>query len=207
MLEAANRRQHVPGMNKTWWILSDLILSDLANRYFSVAHELVAARCSGPSVNHSDDWFHRLSSFRPAGPCGTRPTGMTWTHHPQFRLTLIVGGLRRTQAPALTRPGMHGVSLLCWLNMQDGKINLKLNQSNLLNRLIMRLRVRERSCLRSVHLVKRLHCELYFIFIFEPGQPNSFPHNFSTHFTMERPIKDNCNKCGIRFSPSFHELI
>lgn len=101
----------------------------------------------------------------------------------------------------------RSLSLLCWLNMQEGKINLKLNQSNLLNQLIMHFRVREQSCLRSVRLVKRLHCELYFTFIFEPGQPNSFPHNFSTHFTMERPIKDNCNKCGIRFSPSFHELI
>lgn len=109
---------------------------------------------------------------------------------------------------ALQKHGSLSASLLCWLNMQDGKkINLKLNQSNLLNQLIMRSRVRGRSCLRSVRLAKRLHCELYFTFIFEPGQPNSFPHNFSTHFTMERPIKDNCNKCGIRFSPSFHELI
>lgn len=98
-------------------------------------------------------------------------------------------------------------SLLCSLNMQDEKINLKLNQSNLLNQLIMHFRVREQGCLRSVCLVKRLHCEPFFTFIFEPGQPNSFPHNFSTHLTMERPIKDNCNKCGIRFSLSFHELI
>lgn len=108
---------------------------------------------------------------------------------------------------ACRRLARNSASLRRWLNMQDGKINFKLNQSNLLNQLIMRFRVREQSCLRSVHLVKRLHCELYFIFIFEPRQPNSFPRNFSTHFTMERPIKDNCNKCGIRFSPSFHELI
>lgn len=60
---------------------------------------------------------------------------------------------------------------------------------------------------KSVHFIKRLHCELYFILIFEPGQPNSFPHNFRTHSTIERPIKVNCNKCGIRFSPYLHQLI
>lgn len=132
-------------------------------------------------------------------PHGMKIKENQWSSH---FLSPHVGARRPAQ-----RPACNSVSLPRRLNTQDGKINFKLNQSNLLNQLIMRFRVREQSCLRSVRLVKRLHCELYFIFIFEPRQPNSFPHNFSTHFTMERPIKDNCNKCGIRFSPSFLELI